>query len=142
MKKSYFFFLILTAGLFCSTGCLWILPDGEVPPDLVGEQNVKSEDSVPLKDAEAAMCGAIVRSLIRNGHSAEVVPVAFHVTSTKQSQNFLNLLYSTGMIRVVKMENAVFLIDSFLKNGVWELRLLRKNGSVVMKKTVRYRSNP
>ena len=103
------------------------------------EKIVSSQKFIP---STKGWCGAIVRSLIRNGHSAEVVPVAFHVTSTKQSQNFLNLLYSTGMIRVVKMENAVFLIDSFLKNGVWELRLLRKNGSVVMKKTVRYRSNP
>lgn len=142
MKTSYISLFILTAGMLCSTGCLWVLPDGEVPPDLVGTQNTEKEESVPLNDAEAAMSGAIVRTLIRNGHSAESVPMAFHVTSTKQNRTFLNLLHSTGMVRIVKPDAALYLIDSYQKNGVWELRVLKKNGAVLLKKTVKYRLTP
>ena len=137
------FFLILLTGLFLSSGCIWFVPEGEVPPDLVGEQNTKPpEDSVPLKDAEAAMSGAIVRTLIRNGHSTDTVPMAFHITSSKQNQTFLELLSSTGMVRIVKPEAALYLIDSYQKNGVWELRVLKKNGTVLLKKMVKYRLTP
>ena len=141
MKKSYFIFFLFLAGLLCSTGCLWILPDGDVPPNLVGDGNTGNEDTVPLKDAEAAMSGAVVRTLIRNGYSTAAVPVAFHVTSTKPDQTFLKLLQSTGMIRIVKPDTAFLQIRSRQKNGIWELELLKNNGAVIMKKTVKYHSN-
>ena len=136
-------FLILLTGLLLSSGCIWFVPEGEVPSELVGEQNTKPpEETVPLKEAEAAMSGAIVRTLIRNGHSTDSVPMAFHVTSTKQNRTFLNLLHSTGMVRIVKPDAALYLIDSYQKNGVWELRVLKKNGAVILKKTVKYRLTP
>ena len=142
-KKSYIIFLFLFAGVFLSTGCLWFLPEGEVPPNLVGEQNTKVDtDALPLKDAEAAMSGAIVRTLIRNGFSTQQVPMAFTETSTQTAHTFKNLLYSTGMIRVVRSKSAaVFLIYSRQENGVWVLRILKPDGTVVMKKTVKYRPN-
>ena len=139
--KSYIAFSFLFAILFCSTGCLWILPGGDVPPNLVGEGNGKKDDTVPLKDAEAAMSGAIVRALIRNGFSAERVPIAFHYTSTKQNDSFMKVLFGTGMMNFTNYESALFLIDSRLEKGVWELRLLKKDGTVVTKKTVKYRPN-
>ena len=143
MKFSTPLFLILLTGLFLSSGCIWFVPEGDVPPNLVGEQNTKPpEDAVPLKDAEAAMSGAIVRTLIRNGFSAEQVPVAFSKSSTNQYRSFIQLLHSTGMIRFVRPENAVFIIDSRLENGVWNLQLLKKNGTPALKKTVKYRQNP
>ena len=144
VKKSYIVFLFLIAGLFLTSGCLWFLPEGEVPPNLVGEQNTQAEpDAVPLKDAEAAMSGAIVRTFIRNGLSTRQVPVIFTATSSKQNRSFVNLLYSTGMIQFVSSSRtADFLIDSRLEKGVWVLRLVKPDGTVVMKKTVKYRQNP
>ena len=144
VKKSYVIVLFLIVGLFLTSGCLWFLPEGEVPPNLVGEQNTQAEpDAVPLKDAEAAMSGAIVRTFIRNGLSAQQVPVAFTETSTQQNRSFVNLLYSTGMIKIVpSSRTAVFLIDSRLEKGVWVLRLVKPDGTVTMKKTVKYRQNP
>ena len=144
VKKSYIVFLFLIAGLFLSSGCLWFLPEGEVPPNLVGEQNTQAEpDAVPLKDAEAAMSGAIVRTFIRNGLSTRQVPVIFTATSSKQNRSFVNLLYSTGMIQFVSSSRtADFLIDSRLEKGVWVLRLVKPDGTVVMKKMVKYRQNP
>ena len=141
VKKSYIVFLFLIAGLFLTSGCLWFLPEGEVPPNLVGEQNTQAEpDAVPLKDAEAAMSGAIVRTFIRNGLSTRQVPVIFTATSSKQNRSFVNLLYSTGMIQFVSSSRtADFLIDSRLEKGVWVLRLVKPDGTVVMKKTVKYR---
>ena len=144
VKKSYIVFLFLIAGLFLTSGCLWFLPEGEVPPNLVGEQNTQAApDAVPLKDAEAAMSGAIVRTFIRNGLSTRQVPVIFTATSSKQNRSFVNLLYSTGMIQFVSSSRtADFLIDSRLEKGVWVLRLVKPDGTVVMKKTVKYRQNP
>jgi hypothetical protein len=144
VQKNYIIFLFLLAGLFLTSGCLWFLPEGEVPPNLVGEQNTQAApDAVPLKDAEAAMSGAIVRTFIRNGLSTQQVPVAFTETSTKQNPSFVNLLYSTGMICIVpSSRTAVFLIDSRLDKGVWVLRLVKPDGTVVMKKTVKYHQNP
>ena len=141
VKKSYIVFLFLIAGLFLTSGCLWFLPEGEVPPNLVGEQNTQAEpDAVPLKDAEAAMSGAIVRTFIRNGFSTRQVPVIFTATSSKQNRSFVNLLYSTGMIQFVSSSRtADFLIDSRLEKGVWVLRLVKPDGTVVMKKMVKYR---
>ena len=101
------------------------------------------ESKVILKDAEAAMSGAIVRTLIRNGFSTQQVPMAFTETSTQTAHTFQNLLYSTGMIRVVRSKSAaVFLIYSRQENGVWVLRILKPDGTIVMKKTVKYRPNP
>ena len=144
VKKSYIVFLFLIAGLFLTSGCLWFLPEGEVPPNLVGEQNTQAEpDAVPLKDAEAAMSGAIVRTFIRNGLSTRQIPVIFTATSSKQNRSFVNLLYSTGMIQFISSSRtADFLIDSRLEKGVWVLRLVKPDGTVVMKKTVKYRQNP
>ena len=141
VKKNYIVFLFLIAGLFLTSGCLWFLPEGEVPPNLVGEQNTQAEpDAVPLKDAEAAMSGAIVRTFIRNGFSTRQVPVIFTATSSKQNRSFVNLLYSTGMIQFVSSSRtADFLIDSRLEKGVWVLRLVKPDGTVVMKKMVKYR---
>ena len=143
-KTRYIIFLFLIAGVFLTSGCLWFLPEGEVPPNLVGEQNTQAApDAVPLKDAEAAMSGAIVRTFIRNGLSTQQVPVAFTETSTQQNRSFVNLLYSTGMIQFThSSRTAVFLIDSRLEKGVWVLRLVKPDGTVVMKKTVKYRQNP
>ena len=96
-----------------------------------------------MKDAEAAMSGAIVRTFIRNGLSTRQVPVIFTATSSKQNRSFVNLLYSTGMIQFVSSSRtADFLIDSRLEKGVWVLRLVKPDGTVVMKKTVKYRQNP
>ena len=144
VQKNYIIFLFLITGLFLTSGCLWFLPEGEVPPNLVGEQNTQAApDAVPLKDAEAAMSGAIVRTFIRNGLSTQQIPVAFTETSTKQNSSFVSLLYSTGMIYIVpSSRTAVFLIDSRLDKGVWTLRLVKPDGTVVMKKTVKYRQNP
>ena len=55
MKKSAAAIAMLTVGLSLTTGCLWVLPEGDVPRELVGSENGKSnDDSLPLKDAEAA----------------------------------------------------------------------------------------
>ena len=144
LKKSYIAFAFLFTTLFLSTGCIWFLPEGDVPPNLVGEQNTKIEsDTVPLKDAEAAMSGAVVRALIRNGYSTQQVPMVFAKTSTPQNRSFVNLLFSTGMVWFTNSKsNAVFLLDSRLQNGVWELRMLKPNGEITLKKTVKYHPNP
>ena len=130
-------FLILCCILLC--GCMGTLPEGEVPESLVGTQMTDDSDSVPLKDAEASMSGAIVRALVRSGHSSERVPMAFTENSQIQNGSFVQLLHGTGMIRIGKPAFAVYFIESQMKNGVWNLRLLKKDGTVMMKKTVKYR---
>ena len=70
-------------------------------------------------------------------------PVGALDNIAQTAHTFQNLLYSTGMIRVVRSKSAaVFLIYSRQENGVWVLRILKPDGTIVMKKTVKYRPNP
>lgn len=133
---------IFSVGLMFCSGCIWSLPEGDVPKTLVGEENKKiKDDSLPLKDAEAAMSGAIIRTMIRKGHSSKQVPLAFH-SAENQHSSFRKLLESTGMIRFSKQDSALYLIESQIKNGIWKLRLVKKDGTVILSKTVKYRQVP
>lgn len=113
------------------------LPDGEVPPSLVGE-TVRAEEDLLQKDAEAAMCGAVVRSFVRLGHGSDRTPLAFTKDSSPQRKEFVSLLTGTNMIWFCGEDSAKYLLDSKLEDGIWTLKMLKKDGTVIFSKTVRY----
>ncbi len=132
-KKSVFLL-----GLVFLCGCTG-LPEGEVPESLVGSQNGNETGSMTINDAEAAMSGAIVRTLVRIGHSADRTPMAFTENSTPQSSSFVKLLHGTDMVQIGKAASASYLIESRQEKGTWTLRILKKDGTILLKKTVKYR---
>ena len=134
-KKNFLFAATLSV-LCLACGCS-SLPEGEVPPSLVGETPPEQE-SLSQKDAEAAMCGAIVRTLVRLGHSSERTPLAFTIASSPQRTEFVSLLTGTNMILFSRADSSKYLVDSRLKDGVWTLQLTKKDGSILLAKTVKY----
>ena len=130
--------ILLLFPLFLLFGCVGTLPEGVVPESLVGNQPV-SDGTVSFKDAEAAMCGAVVRTLVRLGHSAERTPIAFTQDSPPQDPAFVTLLTGTDMILVCGEASAKYLMASKTENGIWELSLQKKDGTVLMKKSIRFR---
>jgi hypothetical protein len=138
------FYLISAFAVLISGGCVSGLPEGEVPDSLVGDQKIMTaeENAVELHTAEAAMCGAIVRVLIQRGYSPERIPVAFTMTSSGGQGNFVDLMTGTDMIRICGNYEAKYLLDSKLENGVWTLKLMKKDGSILMQKIIRYRQTP
>ena len=137
VKKRFSLAGCLAAVLF-SAGCTAALPDGEVPESLVGE-HIPERKILSQKDAEAAMCGAIVRALVRLGHASERTPLSFTVSSSPQRTEFVSLLTGTNMIWFCGADSAKYLVESKLEDGVWSLRLTKKDGSVILSKTVSYR---
>ena len=137
------FYLILTVICLICSGCTSGLPEGEVPGSLVGEQATGTEDGVmELRTAEAAMCGAIVRTLIQRGYSPERVPIAFTISSAGNQRNFVELMTGTDLIRICGDYEAKYLLDSKLENGSWNLKLIKKDGTILLKKHIRYRQTP
>ena len=134
-KKNFLF--AVTMSVFCLVCSCSTLPEGDVPPSLVGEIPPEQE-SLSQKDAEAAMCGAIVRTLVRLGHSSERTPLAFTIASSPQRTEFVSLLTGTNMILFSRTDSAKYLVDSKLKDGAWTLQLTKKDGTILLAKTVRY----
>ena len=122
------------------SGCSWGLPEGEVPESLIGENHKLTENTaMELNDAEAAMCGAVVRVLIRKGHVSERTPIAFTLTSTAPQESFVSLLTGTDLIWVCGVDSAKYLLDSKVSEGEWHLRMLKKDGTVLLEKRLKYR---
>lgn len=140
MKKICNIVIFTLSVLTLCGGCRsWGIPEGDVPDSLVGPSETEDTDLMELKDAEAAMCGAIVRTMIRNGHVSERVPLAFTLMSTEPQESFVSLLTGTDLIWICGEDSAKYLLDSKMEKNVWYLRLKKKDGTVLMEKTLKHR---
>lgn len=128
-------FILITA--VAGSGCSWLfLPDGEVPDSLTGQE--VPEEVISQDKAEAAMCGAIVRTLVRLGHSSERTAIAFSKDSTLQRTHFVSLLTGTDMVWFCGEDSAKYLLESKISEGNWNIVLKKKDGTVLLNKALKF----
>ncbi len=117
MKIVLFSLLVLL--LAGTSGCLFFLPEGEVPPNPAGESGLPRE--ITRETAESSMAVALTQAAIRLG----ITPVDYYAMPGIR-ESFLRSL-DPNLFRRTGPEQCRYLLVGSGRGDTWTLSIKRKN---------------